>query len=277
MKNTARRALGITAATFSLFAMAVGLSGCPVAADLESGPERFPALDGATSTGGGGPTGGNGNGGSTAGGGGMVESCDRPFPTLDCDWRAALGASNPSLSGYCFKGGCHNTTTKAGGLDLTTRLPNGQDDLGFIARLLNRPAAYKSTCGAGVPCVPTAMTCDECAQCVPGKVLVSTDAPGTGFVFDKILPFVPGTTTNTMDLGCGKAMPTFNTTGTPFYTQAHKDCLIKFFTEIAKTPGTWPCGQGAGGSGAGGTGGSAGAAAAGGGAGGMSAAGASGI
>ena len=31
-------------------------------------------------------------------------------------------------------------------------------------------------------------------------------------------------------------MPTYNTPGTASYTQAHKDCLKLFFTELAKTP-----------------------------------------
>jgi hypothetical protein len=86
-------------------------------------------------------------------------------------------------------------------------------------------------------------------------------------------PFVPGMTTSTLGMGCGDAMPTYNTSGTQNYTAAHKQCLIDFFTAIASTPGNWPCtvtppaggagGGGAGGAGAGtggaGTGGSGGA------------------
>ena len=60
-------------------------------------------------------------------------------------------------------------------------------------------------------------------------------------MFDTLHPFVPGVTTTTENIGCGDSMPTFNTTGTAGYTQAHKDCLITFFTELAKTPGNWPC------------------------------------
>jgi hypothetical protein len=71
--------------------------------------------------------------------------------------------------------------------------------------------------------------------------LLGTAAPGTGSIFDKMAPFVPGTTTSTLPIGCGDAMPNFNTTGIEYYTQAHKDCLIAFFTLLAKTPGSWPC------------------------------------
>jgi hypothetical protein len=137
--------------------------------------------------------------------------------------------------GYCFKGGCHNASIHAGDLDMTP------DDL-LIARLLDVPAKFSIDCPGNVTCDRTAMTCAECAMCgTAPKVVVSTDAPGTGHIFDKIAPFIPGTTLSTMDIGCGKAMPTYNTTGTNTYTQVHKDCLVMFFTALARTPGTWPC------------------------------------
>jgi hypothetical protein len=54
-------------------------------------------------------------------------------------------------------------------------------------------------------------------------------------------PFIPGLTTTTLDIGCGTAMPNYNTTGTNTYTQAHKDCLRTFFLALARIPGDWPC------------------------------------
>jgi hypothetical protein len=260
LSNAARRALGITAATFSLFAMAVGLSGCPVAADLEA-PERFDALAGST--------GGTGTTGGTSGGGAGPD-CARPLPdptTFACNWKAALGGPGQSPAGYCSKSGCHNATTMGGSLDLTP------DDR-LISRLLNKKPAHKISCGAGVSCDPAAMppTCEKCAMCPapgPSDVLLSHEMPGTGWMFEKLEQFVPGTTTTTMDIGCGDAMPTYNTTGSASYTQAHKDCLKLFFTEISKTAGTWPCGDA-------GAGGGGGAGTAGGGAGGAPTAGAGG-
>ncbi|HEX6275156.1 MAG TPA: hypothetical protein VFZ53_19085, partial [Polyangiaceae bacterium] len=154
----------------------------------------------------------------------------------------------------------HNAATAAGDLDLTTILDTMAEDPFFISRLLNVPAAHKITCGTE-ECVTAVggSTCEDCAMCsVPSKVLIDTSMPGQGWVFDKINAFIPGTTTTTTSIGCGDAMPTYNTPGTGSYTQAHKDCLIQFFTEIAKTPGTWPCGQtGGAGSGSGGSGGGA--------------------
>ncbi|HEX6277253.1 MAG TPA: hypothetical protein VFZ53_29630, partial [Polyangiaceae bacterium] len=43
LSSAARRALTAAAATFTLLAMAIGLSGCPAAAPLED-PDRFPVL-----------------------------------------------------------------------------------------------------------------------------------------------------------------------------------------------------------------------------------------
>jgi uncharacterized membrane protein YgcG len=247
LSSAARRALAAAAATFTLLAMAIGLSGCPVAAPLED-DNRFPALS----------TGGSSNGGSSTGGSaGGGDDCRRPLPTnVSCDWKAALGARG-GPAGYCAKSGCHNATNAVGGLDLTTVLPDLTEDQFFIARLLNVPAKYEIDCPGNMECVTDAVggsTCPDCAMCVPGKVLVSTTAPGTGWIFDKINAFIPGTTTATLDIGCGDAMPTYNTPGTANYSQDHKNCLIEFFTEVAKTPGTWPCGQtGGAGSGAGGS------------------------
>jgi hypothetical protein len=264
-----RRVLATTAAALALLAMAVGLSGCPVAAELEN-EDRFPALasGGATSTGGAAPTGGSAG---SAGG----ANCEAPLPTVDCDWRAAIGTR--SVPGFCAKSGCHNQAQVAGDLNLQTALDlQGTPDLLFASRLLNVPAARDILCGTAM-CDPAAATCDKCMACSPVRpVLISTQNPGQGWIFDKIAPYMPGTTVATLPIGCGDAMPTYNTSGTSAYTADHKACLIKFFTALAMTPGTWPCGQSAGGSGGGGAGGGgagAGAGGAGGGAGLMSGAG----
>jgi hypothetical protein len=197
---------------------------------------------GVPSHGGGTTPGGTGGGGGS--GGSLPDDCRRPLPTnVSCNWQAALGTRGQQ--GYCYRGGCHNAATTAGGLDLTTINEDMSEDQFFIARLLNVPARHRISCN-GQPCVadgPVGSTCDKCAMCTPDKVLVSTEAPGTGWVFDTLAPFIPGTTTETLNIGCGDAMPTYNTAGTDGYTQAHKDCLIEFFTAIASTPGTWPCGQ----------------------------------
>src|SRR5262245_47163809 len=60
-------------------------------------------------------------------------NCARDLPTVDCDYLSALGA--PGHTGYCYKGGCHNTTTVAGRLDLAP-------DTFLASRLLNVPAKH---------------------------------------------------------------------------------------------------------------------------------------
>jgi hypothetical protein len=198
------------------------------------------AMSSGGSLGGSTPSGGTASAGTNFGGSAgsaMPDSCARSLPdpmTFACDWRGALGGPGQSPAGYCSKSGCHNATTQAGNLNLTP------DDF-LVARLLNVPASFKISCGAGVPCDPVSATCDKCASCPPGAVLLSAANPGEGRMFDTMHPFVPGTTTTTVNIGCGDVMPNFNTTGTASYTQAHKDCLIYFFTELAKTPGNWPC------------------------------------
>jgi hypothetical protein len=216
--------------------MTIGLSGCPVATDLEN-IERFEALAGGTTG-----SGGTGTGGGMSGSGGSgTDNCARPLPPDSlCDFRKAFT--------FCAKSGCHNKTQGAGNLELTL------DDL-LIARVLNKPVNHKIVCGTD-PCDPAAATCDKCDRCAgTSPVLLSTTSTAAapqGFLFEKMAQFVPGTTTITMNIGCGDAMPTYNTTGTANYTQENKDCLYTFFNEIAKTPGTWPCAIPGGGGGAGG-------------------------
>ena len=201
--------------------------------------------DGSGQTGVGGTNAGGTNVGGTSPGGagpgaagaGVSQSCARPLPddaTVGCDWRAALGDPGQSQSGYCSKGGCHNASIEAGRLDLT---PNEF----LAARLLDVPAKHYIDCTGAIACDADVPTCEKCSKCVLGEVLISTAAPGAGAMFDRMDPFVPGLTTSTFSVGCGDAMPTFNTTGTSSYTQENKDCLIRFFRLLASTPGTWPC------------------------------------
>jgi hypothetical protein len=242
---------------FMLALLVVGSTGCAPTITIADGSAGAAGEDtsgggtsgGSTPTGGtvGAPRGGaagSATGGSSGAGNPLPDDCRRALPEVECNWRAALGARGQV--GYCYKGGCHNAATAAGRLDLTTVNEDLSDDLFFIARLLNVPAKHEISCGATEPCVVDALggsTCSDCATCVPGQVLVSTVAPGTGRLFDKLNAFIPGETLTTTSIGCGDAMPTYNTPGTANYTQAHKDCLIAFFTEIARTPGTWPCVQ----------------------------------
>jgi hypothetical protein len=122
------------------------------------------------------------------------------------------------LRQYCAKGGCHNASTRAAALDLTP------DDL-LVARILGVPATFSMIGGPAAPCVPEA--------CPPfGTLLVDPISPGDGWILSKIRPFAPGQTTATLDMGCGNAMPTFNTTGISSYDEASKACLADFFFGI---------------------------------------------
>jgi hypothetical protein len=162
-------------------------------------------------------------------------NCASPLPDpaeIGCDYRAALGA--PGTQGYCFKGGCHNSTTRAGQLDFTA------DDL-LASRLLDVPAKHDLVCPGNIVCDPAQATCPTCAECPSDALLIDTSDPSLSWILRTMEPFVPGTTTGTLNLECGDAMPTFNTTGTANYTQAHKDCLMAFFLALAATPGDWPC------------------------------------
>jgi hypothetical protein len=191
-------------------------------AGTDSGDDGNPAQGGGSGT---------GSAAGTTSTGGRV-SCAAPLPDVDCDYRTALGA--PGTSGYCFKGGCHNATTAAGALDLTP-------DDHLAARLLDVPAKHQLTCPGNVPCDPAQATCAACVECPIGALLIDTANPELSWILKTMEPFIPGTTTGTLSLGCGDAMPTFNTTGTATYTQTHKDCLREFFLALAATPGDWPC------------------------------------
>ena len=201
-----------------LFAVVVALSSCGGTSVRRNENGGDPA---------GGTAGNSGTGGTSS-----TETCERQLPEVDCDWRSALGA--PGISGYCFKGGCHNATTVAGALDLTAD--------GFLAsRLLDVPAKHQIACPGNVTCDPALGTCAECAACPTGALLIDTADPESSWILGSMAPFIPGVTTGTLDIGCGDAMPTFNTTGTNTYSQAHKDCLREFFLALARIPGDWPC------------------------------------
>ena len=71
--------------------------------------------------------------------------------------------------------------------------------------------------------------------------MIDTSDPESSWILQSMDPFIPGVTTTTLDIGCGDAMPTYNTTGTSNYNQEHKDCLRMFFLTLAQIPGDWPC------------------------------------
>ncbi len=167
--------------------------------------------------------------------GAPTPTCARTLPSVEevgCDYLGSLGA--PGRVGYCAKGGCHNTTLRAGKLDLTP------DDY-LVARLLDVPASHELSCAPDVRCDPAAATCTNCEQCPSDARLIDTQNPASSWMIQKMDPFIPGTTAETLNMGCGDIMPTFNTTGTNNYSQGDKDCLIAFFTRLAQTPGDWPC------------------------------------
>jgi hypothetical protein len=238
---TFRRLANSVAGILFGLCLAVGLAGCPTAADLED-PGRFPALDagdtGGTSMG----TGGTSVSGTGGGGGGGPVGCDHALPDVNdpeimCNYTAAVGS-------YCSKGGCHGTA-KAGGLDL--RL-----NPGFISRLVDQPAIHRITCNISDVCDRMAMppTCAKCSMCPSNALLIDSTNVDNSWVLTKMAAYMPpmGGSTN-VDIGCGDQMPSLLTSGIDGYAQADKDCLTKFFKKIAKTEGTFPCNSAAAGAG----------------------------
>jgi hypothetical protein len=171
-------------------------------------------------TGGSAPQAGSGNfpGGGTAGAGTIPESCaqniDRFLPA-SCDARAAMT--------YCAKSGCHNTSQEAGDLNLA------MDDF-LVARILNVHArletAEPTSAGGFERCVLPA--------CPSDALLLDQQSPADSWMFRKMADFIPGETTTTFDMGCGDAMPTYNTTGTSNYSSESKACLMEFFNNILR-------------------------------------------
>lgn len=111
----------------------------------------------------------------------------------------------------------------------------------LASRLLDVPAKHQLTCPGNLVCDAAQQTCANCAACPTGALLIDTSDPESSWILGTMDPFIPGVTTSTLNTGCGDAMPTFNTTGTNTYSQAHKDCLRMFFLALAEIPGDWPC------------------------------------
>jgi hypothetical protein len=64
-------------------------------------------------------------------------------------------------------------------------------------------------------------------------LLLDQSSPEESWMIRKMEPFIPGVTIATTTMGCGNAMPTFDTTGTQDYSTESKSCLIQFFTRLA--------------------------------------------
>ena len=197
-----------------LVAVGLALTGCPGAGELEN-PERFELFKEPQP-----PT-----------------SCDQELPAAlpsGCDFKATLET-------YCARSGCHGGVTGPGaGLSLRF------DDL-LIARLLEQPATHSGvTCSVGMPCVASEATCGSCAVCPQNALLVDRQNPTESWILKKMDPFIPGTTTVNLDIGCGDAMPSFYTNASVIAAFAEKDkaCLTEFFNYIATStpnPERFPC------------------------------------
>jgi hypothetical protein len=232
LSTTARRVLGATAAAITCLALAVGLSGCPVAAELEN-PTRFEAIAGSTGTAGSGNT-----------------DCNQPLPdgpsVIGCDYRPMLAGGTAA---HCAVGGCHNQDFKSAGLDLT---PNDS----LIARILNVPAKHGSINCSGTidQCVYTAPNCPACEDCPMGDMLLSTTDFANSWIIKKMDAFdVANPGTGYVDMRCGTAMPF--TPGNDGFTAERRDCLKSFFQWIATNGRPCTIAPPAGGSGGGGAGG----------------------
>jgi hypothetical protein len=225
---TVRRALGAAAAAITCLALAVGLSGCPVAAELEN-PTRFDALP---------KPGGNAGSGSVDCRQALPDMGD---PAIACDYQTAM-------RNHCARGGCHNSFANAG-LNITL------DDL-LIARILDVPAKHGSiTCsGSTETCNPTAPNCPNCMMCPPaGTMLVNSATPASSWMIQKMDAFNVADINEVVQMGCGTAMP--YTPGNTGFTAERRDCLTKFFTWIATNGRKCTVMPPAGGSGGGGAGG----------------------
>jgi len=151
-------------------------------------------------------------------------SCAQPvdgFLPSGCDALAELN--------HCSKAGCHGALQRAGLLDLTAN-----DYL--AARLVNVRVKLRmqlqTRSGSGpLSCVA--------AACPTDALLIDQQSPEDSWILRKMEDFIPGVTTSTLDIGCGDAMPTFNTAGTGLYSDASKACLTELFMNVARR-GT-PC------------------------------------
>lgn len=174
---------------------------------------------GGTGGGGGGLSGGGASG--VAGSAGMT--CAQPLTSFNvgCD---AVG----TLRQHCAQGGCHDTASSAGSLDLTP------DDF-FVARTLNvraRMAVFRN----GVFCYPTT-TCPPFGS----ALLIDPNDPQASFMLQKMDGFTPDSRVD-VDAGCGTAMPMWASPATSGYTTAASACLESLFLTVASfgTPCTLP-------------------------------------
>ena len=240
---TVRRALGAAAAAITCLALAVGLSGCPIAADLED-PLRFDALPKPGGTAGTGPT-----------------NCQQALPATDdpaiaCDYPLAIRT-------HCARGGCHNPAFANAGLSLSIdpsppTYPTAGGEF-LIARILDQPAKHGAiTCsGSTETCNYTAPTCDNCRDCPMGDKLVDSTNFANSWMILKMDAFDVANVNTTVQMQCGTAMP--YTPGNTGFTAERRDCLRKFFQWIATNGQKCDVAPPAGGSGGGGAGGSGGA------------------
>ena len=159
-------------------------------------------------------SGGIGAEGGTAGSGtaGTLAGCEQPLELLavDCDAETAMRQ-------HCARGGCHNTTTRSGNLDLTL------DSL-LIARVLDVPAKFATTSRDFGPCIQ--------ATCPGSAMLVDSAAPESSWMLKKMAAFDFETPTTAPDMGCGTAMP-YPPGGAGFTSERH-ECLRSFFLAIAE-------------------------------------------
>src|SRR5688500_13119478 len=258
---TARRALGAAAAGITGLALAVGLSGCPVAAELEN-PDRFDALQ---------------KPGGTAGTGNT--NCVQPLPdmndpTIACDYPLFIKT-------HCARGGCHNPSFHTADLSLSVDpSPPDYPTAGgeyLIARILDVPAKHVDiNCPGNVACDPAAPACANCMMCQPvgdfvidsanvaaswmvqqmdafngdngqgsvprdpaapacancmmcqpvGDFLIDSANFAESWMVKKMDAFNVDNVQETVQMGCGTAMP--YTPGNTGFTAMRRDCLRKF-------------------------------------------------
>lgn len=202
---------GRAAAVAAVACASVGLVGCPIGAELEN-EERFrDPLP-------------------------IPSGCEEPLPDTTlfyCDYPA-------TLQRYCSRGGCHDARTRpAAGLNLIA------DPL-LIARILDVPATHTGmSCPGNVSCDASMRTCDRCDRCPENALLIDSESPAESWILKKMEPFIPGTMTSNMNIGCGDTMPSLLTsTDVRTFDDEDKHCLNDFFLHIATStpnPERWPC------------------------------------
>ena len=205
---------GRAAALAVVTCASAGLVGCPTGAELEN-EERFKFPRDAP----------------------IPSGCEEPLPDtmlVGCDYPATLQT-------YCSRGGCHDRREPpAAGLSLVA-------DTFLIGRILDVPATHASmpACPGNVRCDASMRTCDRCDRCPENALLIDRENPSESWILKKMEPFIPGTTTSNVNIGCGDTMPSLLTADTVrAYDDEDKRCLTDFFLYIAANtpnPTRWPC------------------------------------